>query len=81
MDGLIVENENGLLFETADQLVEKMELVYYDEKISTLKNIQIIGHDILNNYYSYKMESDNLCKQYESTQIGLPQDFDYSKIK
>lgn len=59
----------------------ELHIGYYAEKISTLKNIQIIGHDILNNYYSYKMESDNFCEQYESTQIGLPQDFDYNKIK
>lgn len=63
LDGLIVDNENGLLFETVEQLVEKMELVYYDEKIretlskNALKSVEKYSKEcytnaVMNLYYS-----------------------------
>jgi len=63
LDDLIIENENGLLFETSEQLIEKMQMVYYDKKIreilskNAIKSVEKYSKEcytnaVINLYYS-----------------------------
>lgn len=59
----------------------QLRINHYSNNPKVLTKIQIIGHDILSNYYSYNMVSENLCEEYETTPISQPEDFDYNIIK
>lgn len=59
----------------------QLQINYYDKEIQILKNITIVGRDVLNNYYAFDMHSENLCEEFESTRIELPREIEYKKAK
>lgn len=59
----------------------QLHIKYYNQVIDVLKNISIVGKDVLNNYYAFDMHSDNLCERFEDTAIELPREIEYKKVK
>lgn len=59
----------------------QLRINYYDKEIQILKNITIVGRDVLNNYYAFDMHSENLCEEFENTRIELPRELEYFKGK
>lgn len=57
----------------------QLQINYYDKEIQILKNITIVGRDVLNNYYAFDMHSENLCEEFENTRIELPRELEYFK--
>ena len=57
----------------------KLKINYYDKEIQILKNITIVGRDVLDNYYAFDMHSENLCEEFEDTRIELPRELEYFK--
>lgn len=57
----------------------QLRINYYDKEIQILKNITIVGRDVLNNYYAFDMHSENLCEEFENTRIELPRELEYFK--
>lgn len=51
LNNIIVENENGLLFENEDELIEKMKLVYYDRNLR-----EFLGKNALKSVEKYSKE-------------------------